>query len=145
MIRYASDVVNVYKQNYSEFKSKAKHSIAAKDRVTKANKVKVVSQDNIHWLMNNLDVLYEVPNSGIVIGGNRYLPYEMSSVQYERDYTIYENRVILGLLLKLTKQIQTNAVKINIWNTAYRYKQNIHAHHAPLFFNLPNPAANHAS
>ena len=105
LIRYASDVVNVYKQNYSNFKSKSKHSVTTKNKVTKANKVSVISQENIHWLMSNLDVLYEVPNSGISIGGDNYIPYEMSSVQYERNYAIYENQVVLGLLLKLTKQI----------------------------------------
>ena len=104
-IRYASDVVSVYKQNYSKFKTHAKHTVTTQNRITKANKVSVVSQENIHWLMNNLDVLYEVPDSGISIGENNYTPYEMSSVQYERDYAIYENQIVLGLLHKLSKQI----------------------------------------
>lgn len=103
-IRYVSDVVNVYKQNYSKFKTKAKHSVTTQNRVTKVNKVSTVSQDNIHWLMNNLDVLYEVPTSGISVGSCNYIPYEMSSLQYERNYSIYENQIIVGLLRKLFKQ-----------------------------------------
>lgn len=104
-IRYASDVVSVYKQNYSKFKTNAKHTVTTQNRITKANKVSVISQENIHWLMNNLDVLYEVPDSGISVGDSNYIPYEMSSQQYERDYAIYENQVVLGLLHKLSKQI----------------------------------------
>lgn len=105
-IRYASDVVSVYKQNYSKFKTNAKHTVTTQNKITKANKVSVISQENIHWLMNNLDVLYEVPDSGISIGENNYIPYEMSSVQYERNYAIYENQIVLGLLYKLSKQIE---------------------------------------
>lgn len=104
-VSYVQDVVKIYKQCFPKFKVNAKHKLSQNHRITDYSKVSNVSPNSITWLVKNLNVLQEVERDGILIGQSNYLPSEIISSQFERDFNIYENQIIVGLLENLKNKV----------------------------------------
>lgn len=114
-LEYVKDVIILYRQYYSKFRVNAKHKLTQRNKITDIGKVSSISQNSISWITKNLDKLYEVSSSDICIDHRYYVPMEIESVQYEKEFRIYENEIIVGLILQLLKKVTTITAEYEVY------------------------------
>ena len=97
-------VLDTYRQHSGYFKVRPEYTIRKRLVATPFHRVKSLTSDSMIWSARN-GSLRKVETGGIQINGQRYLPMETLSEIAERDYHIYENRVILGFLDTVIQKI----------------------------------------
>lgn len=98
-IQLLKQIESCYKNNYSYFKARGKHSIKRSSVQSSYKDVKEVTIDNFNWLMKNADQLFEISTkSGIQYNGKNYMPSHINTVKNEKNWDIYENRVLVSFL-----------------------------------------------
>lgn len=98
-IQLLEEVISCYKNNYAYFRMQGKHTLKRSAVMVSYEKVKTISRDNFHWIMQNTDQLAEVRHlCGIQYQGKKYLPYHMRTDINQKSWDVYENRVIIGFL-----------------------------------------------
>lgn len=110
-IQLLEQVISCYKNNYTYFKTKGKHTIKRSNVLVSYENVKTISRDSFNWIIQNTDQLSDVPySSGIQYHGKNYLPYHIRTDASKKSWDVYENRVVIGFLhtaLLNAKQIYT--------------------------------------
>lgn len=88
-----------YRNNFSYFKVKGKHTIIKKEVLSPYSRIRTVSRDNFNWLTQNLDQLSPVPcTTGIQYFGNNYIPMRMKTDVGSKSWDVYENRIVICFL-----------------------------------------------
>lgn len=98
-------VLDTYKKHSGYFKVRPEHTIRRRLVATPFYRVKALSRESMLWSAQQ-GSLRKVESGGIQVGEQRYLPMETLSEVAERDYNIYENRVILGFLDTVIRKIK---------------------------------------
>lgn len=98
-IQLLIQIETCYKNNYLYFKTRGKHSIKRCSVLSSYKEVKEVTIENFNWLMKNADQLFEISNkSGIQYNGKNYMPYYINTMKNEKNWDIYENRILVSFL-----------------------------------------------
>ncbi len=97
-------VLDTYRKHSGYFKVRPEYTIRKRPVATPFHRVKALTNDSMAWSARN-GSLRKVETGGIQVRGQRYLPMETLSEVAERDYHIYENRVILGFLDTVVQKI----------------------------------------
>lgn len=97
-------VLDTYRQHSGYFTARPEYTIRKQSVATPFHRVKALTNDSMAWSARN-GSLRKVETGGIQVNGQRYMPMETLSEVAERDYHIYENRVILGFLDTVIKKI----------------------------------------
>ena len=98
-------VLDIYKRHGGYFKVRPEYTIRRTPVTTPFHRVKTLTSDSMLWSARTGN-LRKVNSGGIQVGGQHYLPMETLSETAERDYHIYENRIILGFLDTVIRKIR---------------------------------------
>lgn len=97
----------VYEENYRYFKMNSRFLTIPRERVDHFEKLQYVSHNTLQYIARHPEELQQVhQSSGIRIGNFRYQPNKTLVTNNEKSYGIYENRVVLGFLLFLLREIE---------------------------------------
>lgn len=96
-----------YEENYRYFKMNSRFITTPKERVDHFEKLQYVSRNTLQYIAQHPEELQQVHHSsGIRIRNFRYQPNKTLVTDNEKSYNIYENRVVLGFLLFLLREIE---------------------------------------
>lgn len=97
----------IYEENYRYFKMNSRFLTIPKERVDHFEKLQYVSHNTLQYITQHPEELQQVHHSsGIRIRNFRYQPNKTLVTDNEKTYNIYENRVVLGFLLYLLREIE---------------------------------------
>lgn len=95
-----------YEENYRYFRMNSRFVTTPKERVDHFEKLQYVSRNTLQYIAQHPEELQRVyHSSGIQIGSFRYQPNKTLITDNEKSYDIYENRVVLGFLAFLVREI----------------------------------------
>lgn len=95
-----------YEENFRYFKMNSRFVTTPKERVDHFEKLQYVSRNTLQYIAQHPEELQRVyHSSGIQIGNFRYQPNKTLITDNEKSYDIYENRVVLGFLAFLVREI----------------------------------------
>lgn len=110
------EIIKCYTNNFSYFKTQAKHTLIKKQQVVPFNHIKQISNQDFNWLTHHLEELKQVDSSLAVLHnqGEHYQPLHMQTEVMRKSYSNYENQVVIGFLHmvlhnanKISKEYQT--------------------------------------
>ena len=95
-----------YEENFRYFKMNSRFVTTPKEHVDHFEKLQYVSRNTLQYIAQHPEELQRVHHSsGIRIGNFRYQPNKTLVTDNEKSYNIYENRVVLGFLAFLVREI----------------------------------------
>lgn len=99
-IYLVEQIIYCYTNNFSYFKTQAKHSLTKWQQVVPFSQVKQVSSKNFNWLTQHLEELTQVDSSNAIIRyqDKSYQPLHMQTENMRKSYATYENKVVIGFL-----------------------------------------------
>lgn len=98
-IQLIQQVVSCYRSNFAYFKMQGKHTIEQSSILLPYEKVRMLSNGSLDWIVQNADQLAPVQNkTGIEYKGKYFLPYNIKTNSKKKSWNVYENRVIIGFL-----------------------------------------------
>lgn len=96
----------VFEENYRYFKTNSRFKTIPKERIEHFEKLQYVSRNTMRFIAQHPEELQRVTHSsGIKIGSFRYQPNKTLITSNEKTYDIYENRVIVGFLATLVREL----------------------------------------
>ncbi|MBQ2988274.1 MAG: hypothetical protein IJD59_04140 [Clostridia bacterium] len=97
----------ILEKNYYSFKTNSRFVTTLKEHIDYFEKLTYVSQNTIRYISQHPEELQPIPSClGIKIGSKFYQPSKTLITDAQRSYDIYENRVILGFILFLLKEME---------------------------------------
>ena len=95
-----------YEENFRYFKMNSRFVTTQKEHVDCFEKLQYVSRNTLQYIAQHPEELQQVHHSsGIQIRNFRYQPNKTLVTDNEKSYNIYENRVVLGFLAFLVREI----------------------------------------
>ena len=95
-----------YEENFRYFKMNSRFITVPKEHVDHFEKLQYVSRNTLQYIAQHPEELQQVyHSSGIQIRNFRYQPNKTLVTDNEKSYNIYENRVVLGFLAFLIREI----------------------------------------
>ena len=97
----------VYEGNYRYFKMNSRFSTVPEERIDHFEKLQYVSRNTLRYIVRHPEELQRIRHpSGIRVGGYRYQPNKTLVTNNRKSCDIYENRVVLGFLLHLLREVR---------------------------------------
>lgn len=105
-LKIIKTVILSYKENYRYFKNNSKFKLIANNRVDDFEKLRIVNDKTIKYIIQNPNELYLSENStGIKIDKDYYLPKKTLINDNKQSVELYENQVILSFLAAMVNDI----------------------------------------
>jgi len=99
-------ISTIYEGNYRYFKMNSRFSTVQEERIDYFEKLQYVSKNTLRYIVQHPEELQKIQHpSGIKVGSYRYQPNKTLVTNNRKSYDIYENRVVLGFLLHLLREI----------------------------------------
>lgn len=96
-----------YEENYRYFKMNSRFVTTPKEHVDHFEKLQYISRNTLQYIAQHPEELQRVHHSsGIQIRNFRYQPNKTLVTDNEKSYNIYENRVVLGFLSFIVREIE---------------------------------------
>lgn len=114
-ITLLNQIIAIYNINLKYFMSDLKFKILSNTSVDDFNKVRMINNDTIKFIVANPQELSAVNHkTGINYNGQNLQPVKTLISKNYNSYEIYENKVIIGFLKYLINEITTKVYKINL-------------------------------
>ena len=109
------DIIAFYKENYYYFKKNAFHKITQEKCIRAFSDVRKITQEDYKWLMQNSSML-EKNNSkiGFPYRNEYYAPSYLLNESHKKNINTYENQVLMGFLMQLTRECHNIKNKLNV-------------------------------
>lgn len=105
-IELAKRIAEAYKDGYSYFKNHSRFRIDKKESIVPFERMQGITSSTLQFIASHPEELRRVRGqSGIKIKSHYYQPCKTLSVQNSLSYDTYENRVILGFIVKMVDYI----------------------------------------
>lgn len=102
----AEEIANMFEYNYSYFKANSRFILDKIPKIDRFERLQYVSPSTVQYIVTHPEELRKVSsNFGIRVDRYIYQPEKTLSMQNERSYDIYENRVVLGFIKKMIDSI----------------------------------------
>lgn len=102
----AEEIATIYESNYGYFKANSRFRIDKVSKIDRFERLQYVTPATVQFIATHPEELRQMNgNSGMRIRNRFYQPEKTLSLQNERSYDIYENRVVLGFIGKMIDSI----------------------------------------
>lgn len=102
----AEEIATVYESSYGYFKANSRFTIEKVSKITRFERLQYVTPATVQFIATHPEELQQInTSSGIRISNRVYQPERTLSLQNERSYDIYENRVVLGFIRKMIDSV----------------------------------------
>ena len=106
-IQMVESVTRCYQSNFPYFHVSAKHQIKKKSSLRSYENVRSINASGFTWLMQNTEQFVTVPiKTGICHQNKYYLPMRIKTDESVTDRNVYENRIILGFIVRVLKKVK---------------------------------------
>lgn len=113
-VQYAEKVYNFFSENYHTFRTRTKSRIIKEKEVVNIHKAYRADTSSFQWILRNPESLQKVKQeTGIIYGGQNYMPQKILSDEKKISFDCYENEVILGFLDKIRNDIFDIYIRID--------------------------------
>lgn len=103
----AEEIASIYESSYGYFKANSRFKIDKISKVDRFEHLQYVTPATVRFITTHPGELRRINStSGIRVGSQVYQPEKALSVQNERSYDTYENRVVLGFIRKMTDSLK---------------------------------------
>ncbi|MDR3334510.1 MAG: DUF2357 domain-containing protein [Treponema sp.] len=117
-IQLLTSIYISYKENYPIFKSNIRHRIVKDNTLQTYDKIRNINTTSMQWLFQNIGQLVEVStNTTVQLNGRNYIPFQMNVEKAMKNFDIYENRVVSGFLLLVSKHARQIEEQLIRWIT----------------------------
>lgn len=98
----AEEIAAIYESSYGYFKANSRFRIDKVSKIDRFERLQYITPATVQFIATHPEELRQINgSSGIRIGNRVYQPEKALSMQNERSYDIYENRVVLGFIRKM--------------------------------------------
>lgn len=102
----AEEIAAIYESSYGYFKANSRFRIDKVSKIDRFERLQYVTPATVQFIATHPEELRQISgSSGIRIGNRVYQPEKALSMQNERSYDIYENRVVLGFIRKMIDSV----------------------------------------
>lgn len=102
----AEDIAVLYESSYGYFKANSRFKLDKDSKINRFECLQYVTPATVRFITTHPEELRQINgSSGIRIGNRVYQPEKTLSLQNERSYAIYENRVVLGFIRKMIDSV----------------------------------------
>lgn len=102
----AEEIAAIYESSYGYFKANSRFRIDKVSKIDRFERLQYVTPATVQFIATHPEELRQINgSSGIRIGNRVYQPEKALSMQNERSYDIYENRVVLGFIRKMIDSV----------------------------------------
>lgn len=102
----AEEIATIYESSYGYFKANSRFKIDKVSKIDRFEHLQYVTPATVQFIATHPEELRQMNGSpGIRIRNRFYQPEKTLSLQNERSYDIYENRVVLGFIQKMIDSI----------------------------------------
>jgi hypothetical protein len=102
----AEEIASIYESSYGYFKTNSRFKLEKVARIDRLERLQYVTPATVQFTATHPEELRRINNNaGIRIGNVTYQPQKTLSLQNERSYDTYENRVVLGFIRKMIDSI----------------------------------------
>lgn len=102
----AEEIAAVYESSYGYFKANSRFKIDKISKIDRFERLQYIAPATVRFIATHPEELRQISDrSGIRIGSLVYQPEKTLSMQNERSYDTYENRVVLGFIWKMIDSI----------------------------------------
>ena len=109
----AEDIAVLYESSYSYFKANARFHMQRVPKVDNLERMQYVSAETVRYVAAHPEQLRQInSHAGIRVGKHVYQPQKVLSLQNERSYDIYENKIIVRFLKKMLEDIKELQTKM---------------------------------
>ena len=102
----AEEIAAIYESSYGYFKANSRFRIDKVSKIDRFERLQYVTPTTVQFIATHPEELRQINgSSGIRIGNRVYQPEKTLSLQNERSYDTYENRVVLGFIRKMIDSV----------------------------------------
>ena len=102
----AEEIAAIYESSYGYFKANSRFRLDKVSKIDRFECLQYVTPATVQFIATHPEELRQINgSSGIRISNRVYQPEKTLSLQNERSYDIYENRVVLGFIRKMIDSI----------------------------------------
>lgn len=102
----AEEIAAIYESSYGYFKANSRFRIDKVSKIDRFEYLQYVTPATVQFIATHPEELRQINgSSGILIGSRVYQPEKTLSLQNERSYDTYENRVVLGFIRKMIASV----------------------------------------
>jgi hypothetical protein len=99
LIQLLEKILACYQENFTFFKSSARHNIVQEQILSSYEKVRSIRYADFTWLMQNSNLLAQSSSKTAILYNNKYyIPYKIRTEESKNNFNIYENQIVVSFL-----------------------------------------------